>query len=94
MDLSRRLTKAKDLLLAGEDESEVPDVIGYQDVRHQWERGYRETLEQAIADGACGPDSTNIIDFPKTDLTVRPLARFSTRDRLIDQKLMGFSSRT
>ncbi|MFK0291104.1 RNA-directed DNA polymerase [Streptomyces sp. NPDC090442] len=88
MDLSGRLTKAKDLLIAGENESEVPDVIGYQDVRHQWERGYRETLEQAIEDGACGPDSTNIIDFPKTDLTVRPLARFSTRDRLIYDALV------
>ncbi|GGS80900.1 hypothetical protein GCM10010222_22750 [Streptomyces tanashiensis] len=88
VDLSGRLTKAKDLLIAGEAESEVPDVIGYQDVWHQWERGYRETLEQAIEDGACGPDSTSIIDFPKTDLTVRPVARFSTRDRLIYDALV------
>jgi hypothetical protein len=88
VDLSSRLTKAKDLLIAGEAESEVPDVIGYQDVRHQWERGYRETLEQAVEDGACGPDSTSIIDFPKTDLTVRPVARFSTRDRLIYDALV------
>ncbi|MFF3006623.1 RNA-directed DNA polymerase [Kitasatospora sp. NPDC057940] len=88
MDLRDRLTKAKDLLIAGEDESEVPDVIGYQDVQHQWERGYRETLERAVESGACGPDSTSIIDFPKTDLTVRPLARFSTRDRLIYDALV------
>ncbi|MBU5946703.1 RNA-directed DNA polymerase [Streptomyces sp. PAM3C] len=88
MDLRDRLTKAKDLLIAGEDESEVPDVIGYQDVQHQWEHGYRETLVQAIENGACGPDSTSIIDFPKTDLTVRPVARFSTRDRLIYDALV------
>ncbi|MGN9760604.1 reverse transcriptase domain-containing protein [Streptomyces sp. SD31] len=88
MDLPNRLTKAKDLLIAGEHQSEVPDVIGYQDVQHQWERGYRETLVRAIENDACGPESTSIIDFPKTDLTVRPLARFSTRDRLIYDALV------
>jgi hypothetical protein len=88
VDLHDRLTKAKELLIAGEDESEVPDVIGYQDVKHQWERGYRDMLVQVIRSGDCGPDSTSIIDFPKTDLTVRPLARFSTRDRLIYDALV------
>lgn len=38
MDLADRLTKAKSLLIAGEDESEIPNVIGYQDVQRQWER--------------------------------------------------------
>ncbi|MYS18348.1 RNA-directed DNA polymerase [Streptomyces sp. SID4982] len=88
MDLPNRLTKAKELLIAGEHQSEVPDVIGYQDVQHQWERGYREMLVRAIENNACGPEGTSIIDFPKTDLTVRPLARFSTRDRLIYDALV------
>lgn len=93
VDLTRRLNKAKYLLLKDEPYAELPDVLGYRDIDHQWERGYRAMLERAIRDGETGPSGTEIIDYPKSDIAVRPLARFEPRDRLIyDAMVFGLAA--
>ncbi|MEU7239024.1 RNA-directed DNA polymerase [Streptomyces sparsogenes] len=86
--LTRELTTAKDLLISNQDYSEIPDVAAYADIEHQWERGYRKTLEAAISDGDCTPTHTEIVDYPKNAITFRPLARFSARDRLMYDALI------
>lgn len=86
--LKRTLTTAKDLLVTNQEYSEIPDVAAYADIEHQWLRGYREYLETAIKEGDCIPRHTEIVDYPKNDITFRPLARFSARDRLIYDALI------
>ncbi len=88
MLLTRTLSTAKDLLVRNQEYSEIPDVAAYADIEHQWDRGYRKTLEAAIADGDCTPRHTEIVDYPKNSITFRPLARFSARDRLIYDALI------
>ncbi|MER5480009.1 RNA-directed DNA polymerase [Streptomyces sp. NPDC002734] len=88
MALTRTLSTAKDLLIRNQEYSEIPDVAAYADIEHQWNRGYRETLEVAIADGDCTPRHTEIVDYPKNAISFRPLARFSARDRLIYDALI------
>ncbi|MEV5457685.1 RNA-directed DNA polymerase [Streptomyces cellulosae] len=88
MALTRTLSAAKDLLIRNQEYSEIPDVAAYADIEHQWDRGYRETLEIAIADGDCTPRHTEIVDYPKNAIAFRPLARFSARDRLIYDALI------
>lgn len=88
VELSQQLTNAKDLLIAGQTYSEVPDVLAYEDIHHLWDRGYREMLEQAIREDNCGPTHTEIVDYPKSEISVRPLARFSARDRIIYDALV------
>ncbi|QOV35252.1 RNA-directed DNA polymerase [Streptomyces ferrugineus] len=86
--LTRTLSTAKDLLVRNQGYSEIPDVAAYADIEHQWDRGYRKTLEGAIRDGDCTPTHTEIVDYPKNSITFRPLARFSARDRLIYDALI------
>ncbi|MEE1837449.1 RNA-directed DNA polymerase [Streptomyces sp. SP17KL33] len=62
--------------------------MAYEDVHHQWDRGYREMLEEAILAGDCGPTQAEIVDYPKSDISVRPIARFSARDRIIYDALV------
>ncbi|MFJ3022506.1 RNA-directed DNA polymerase [Streptomyces tendae] len=88
MALTRTLSTAKDLLIRNQEYSEIPDVVAYADIEHQWDRGYRQTLEAAIADGDCIPRHTEIVDYPKNSISFRPLARFSARDRLIYDALI------
>ncbi|WP_444970718.1 RNA-directed DNA polymerase [Streptomyces sp. SAI-25] len=88
MALARTLSTAKDLLVRNQGYSEIPDVAAYADIEHQWDRGYRQTLEAAIAEGDCTPRHTEIVDYPKNAISFRPLARFSARDRLIYDALI------
>ncbi|MFC5170015.1 RNA-directed DNA polymerase [Streptomyces mutomycini] len=62
--------------------------MAYEDIHHQWDRGYREMLEKAIFAGDCRPTHTEIIDYPKNAISVRPLTRFSARDRIIYDALV------
>lgn len=87
-NLGNALTIAKDSLIRGLDYSEIPDVAAYQDVQQQWNYGYREMLEAAIHDGNCRPTHMDIADYPKNSVSVRPLTRFSARDRLIYDALV------
>ncbi|MEW2267852.1 RNA-directed DNA polymerase [Streptomyces sp. NPDC047868] len=82
-DLSDRLTTALRSLISGQEFSEIPDIAVYDDVRDQWNKGYCEELQNAIRDGNFGPHHTEIVDYPKNDIAVRPLTRFSAPDRLI-----------
>ncbi|MEU0184177.1 RNA-directed DNA polymerase [Streptomyces sp. NPDC006207] len=82
-DLSDRLSNALDSLISGQEFSEIPDIAVYDDVLSQWDKGYRKELEESIRDGNFGPRHTEIIDYPKNDIAVRPLARFSAPDRLV-----------
>ncbi|MFF5980371.1 RNA-directed DNA polymerase [Streptomyces olindensis] len=82
-DLSDRLTIALASLIFGQEFSEIPDIAVYGDVLDQWEKGYRQELEASIRDGDIGPRHTEIVDYPKNDISVRPLARFSAPDRLV-----------
>ncbi|WFB87606.1 MULTISPECIES: RNA-directed DNA polymerase [Streptomyces] len=82
-DLSDRLTVALNSLLSGQEFSEIPDIAVYDDIRDQWNMGYREELESAFRDGNLGPRYTEIVDYPKNDIAVRPLTRFSAPDRLL-----------
>ncbi|CAM5521077.1 hypothetical protein SALBM135S_02124 [Streptomyces alboniger] len=86
--LTYALTTAKDLLIGNPEYSEIPDVAGYADIEHQWNKGYKTMLEAAILDGDCTPRHTEIVDYPKNAITFRPLARFSARDRLIYDALI------
>ncbi|MFI2415801.1 RNA-directed DNA polymerase [Streptomyces sp. NPDC018947] len=88
MSLADRLSKAKDLLIGDEPFAELPDVIGYQDIVHQWDRGYRATLERLIRSGDTGPRGAQIHDFPKNETAVRPLAHFDPRDRIIYEAMV------
>ncbi|MFD5524976.1 MULTISPECIES: RNA-directed DNA polymerase [Streptomyces] len=88
MRLSTALTNAKNLLIDEQKYSEIPDVMAYGDIYHQWDRGYRGMLENAILAGDCSPTHTEIVDYPKSAISVRPLARFSARDRIIYDALV------
>ncbi|MEU1707539.1 RNA-directed DNA polymerase [Streptomyces sp. NPDC005706] len=88
MNLTDRLSKAKDLLIGDEPFAELPDVIGYQDIVHQWDRGYRARLEALIRSGDTGPVGAQIHDFPKNETAVRPLAHFDPRDRIIYEAMV------
>ncbi|WP_416475504.1 RNA-directed DNA polymerase [Streptomyces sp. LKA04] len=88
MELSLQLTNAKNLLIAGQAYSEIPDVLAYEDIRHQWDRGYETMLSRAIESDSYGPVHTEIVDYPKSEISVRPLARFSARDRIIYDALV------
>lgn len=88
MRLSSALDLAKASLTGPQDYSEIPDVAGYADIKHQWDRGYRKTLLSEIFRGECRPAHTEIVDYPKNVVGVRPLARFSARDRLIYDALV------
>jgi hypothetical protein len=87
-DLADRLTVALSSLIFGQEFSEIPDIAVYGDVLDQWEKGYCQELEASIRDGSIGPRHTEIIDYPKNDIAVRPLARFSASDRLIYDALV------
>jgi len=87
-DLSDRLTTALRSLISGQEFSEIPDIAVYDDVREQWDKGYCEALQNAIRDGNFGPRHTEIVDYPKNDIAVRPLTRFSAPDRLIYDALV------
>ncbi|MFG2790004.1 RNA-directed DNA polymerase [Streptomyces sp. NPDC048419] len=82
-DVSDRLTTALRSLIRGQEFSEIPDIAVYDDVSDQWDKGYRQELEGVIRDGNLGPRHTEIVDYPKNDIAVRPLARFSAPDRLV-----------
>ncbi|MFD3378352.1 MULTISPECIES: RNA-directed DNA polymerase [unclassified Streptomyces] len=86
--LSTRLNTALRLLIAGQEFSEIPDVAFYSDIEDQWKNGYRDTLRSSILDQEYGPRHTEIVDYPKNSISVRPLARFSARDRLIYDALV------
>jgi hypothetical protein len=88
VNLADRLSKAKDLLIDDEPFANLPDVIGYQDIVHQWDRGYRATLERLIRSGDTGPRGAQIHDFPKNETAVRPLAHFDPRDRIIYEAMV------
>ncbi|MFI2378987.1 reverse transcriptase domain-containing protein [Streptomyces sp. NPDC018964] len=87
-DLSARLDTALKALVDDQEFSEIPDVALYADVQDQWHKGYREALERSILEGDYGPRHTEIVDYPKNAISVRPLARFSARDRLIYDSLV------
>ncbi|WP_345962794.1 RNA-directed DNA polymerase [Streptomyces sp. BRB040] len=70
-------------LISGQEFSEIPDIAVYDDVRDQWKTGYCAELQNAVRDGNFGPHHTEIVDYPKNDIAVRPLTRFSASDRLI-----------
>ncbi|MFD9104106.1 hypothetical protein ACFVZN_23845 [Streptomyces virginiae] len=82
-NLKLRLDTALRLLISARDFSDIPDVAAYADIADQWASGYRDSLEISILDGDYGPRHTEIVDYPKSSLAVRPLARFSARDRLV-----------
>ncbi|AYL37634.1 RNA-directed DNA polymerase [Streptomyces sp. PDY-4] len=87
-DVNARLNAALRLLVSGQEFSEIPDIAAYGDVQSQWEAGLRDELAATIRDGNCTPRHTEIVDYPKSDIAVRPLARFSARDRLIYDSLI------
>ncbi|SFT30933.1 RNA-directed DNA polymerase [Streptomyces sp. ok210] len=82
-DLSYRLSNALYGMTSGQEFSEIPDIAAYDDIASQWNKGYREEREQSIRDGNIGPRHIEIVDYPKNEISVRPLARFSAADRLV-----------
>ncbi|WP_318202546.1 hypothetical protein [Streptomyces sp. SCL15-4] len=92
-DIAEQLTTALRLLISGQEFSEIPDVAVYADVADQWNKGYCDELAAVIRDGNIGPSHTEIVDYPKNDIAVRPLARFSARDRLVyDALIFGIAA--
>ncbi|WP_186768061.1 RNA-directed DNA polymerase [Streptomyces qinzhouensis] len=87
-NLSVHLDTALRLLISGQEFSEIPDVATYAEIKDQWSVGCRDSLEATIRDGDYGPQHTEIVDYPKNAIAVRPLTRFSARDRLIYDSLV------
>jgi hypothetical protein len=68
-------------LLANQGEMELPDVIGFSDIQFQW-LDYRKTFVDSITISGYSPGYVEVVDLPKDELMVRPLARLSLEDRL------------
>ncbi|MFJ7019173.1 RNA-directed DNA polymerase [Streptomyces sp. NPDC101117] len=66
---------------------ELPDVIGLDDISRFW-----PTLHNAIRDDLANDktriQSIEIINLPKDPVSVRPLVRFSVRDRILYEALV------
>ncbi|MCQ0023155.1 RNA-directed DNA polymerase [Streptomyces somaliensis DSM 40738] len=85
--LKRELNVAKRLLLRSQAASELPDIIAHADLHHQWAE-IRDTIDAELQSGKCGPLNTEILEYPKGAIDVRPLSRFSVRDHLVYDALV------
>ncbi|MEU7572764.1 MULTISPECIES: RNA-directed DNA polymerase [unclassified Micromonospora] len=61
---------------------DLPDPIAFADMRHAWQM-QREVLIKRILAGDTQPADLEVIDLPKNELLVRPLARVSLESRLM-----------
>ncbi|MFB7777342.1 RNA-directed DNA polymerase [Streptomyces bauhiniae] len=78
---------AKRLLLRSQAASEIPDVIAHADLHHRWPV-IRDEIDEEVQRGNCGPLNTEIIEYPKGAIDVRPLSRFSVRDHIVYDALV------
>ncbi len=85
--LERELNVAKRLLLRSQAASELPDIIAHADLHHQWSE-IRTTIDEEMRDEKSGPLNTEILEYPKGAIDVRPLSRFSVRDHLVYDALV------
>ncbi|WP_176956327.1 MULTISPECIES: RNA-directed DNA polymerase [unclassified Streptomyces] len=85
--LKRELNVAKRLLLRSQAASEIPDIISHADLHHQWS-AIRDAIDKEVQGGNCGPLNTEILEYPKGAIDVRPLSRFSVRDHLVYDALV------
>ncbi|MFD8375264.1 RNA-directed DNA polymerase [Streptomyces sp. NPDC059688] len=85
--LKRELNVAKRLLLRSQAASEIPDIIAHADLDHQWYE-IRDVIDKEVQDEKCGPLNTEILEYPKGAIDVRPLSRFSVRDHLVYDALV------
>ncbi|MEV0408519.1 RNA-directed DNA polymerase [Actinoallomurus sp. NPDC050550] len=67
--------------LKNQDEVELPDVIRLADIEYQWDM-YRRHFVEMVEGGGYTPGYVEVVDLPKDELTVRPLARLRIEDRL------------
>ncbi|WP_433335375.1 RNA-directed DNA polymerase [Spirillospora sp. CA-294931] len=80
-DLAESLDFAWQRFHASQGEMELPDVIDSAEVLYQWPK-YRSYLVEKIDSNAYYPGYVEVVDLPKDELTVRPLARLTLEDRL------------
>ncbi|MCK8681672.1 RNA-directed DNA polymerase [Streptomyces lichenis] len=66
---------------------EFPDVIDLADVSRSWPT-LSANLEKDIAAERTGIQSIEVINLPKDPISVRPLVRFSLRDRILYESLV------
>ncbi|MGC4847684.1 hypothetical protein ACLQ3F_10620 [Micromonospora sp. DT15] len=67
---------------ASSGDLDLPDPIAFADMRHAWPV-QREALAQRILSGDTRPADLEVIELPKNELLVRPLARVSLESRLM-----------
>ncbi|MEV1109395.1 RNA-directed DNA polymerase [Micromonospora sp. NPDC049751] len=67
---------------ASSGDLDLPDPIAFADMKHAWP-AQREALAERILGGDTRPADLEVIEIPKDDLLVRPLARVSLESRLM-----------
>lgn len=87
MNVPRVLTSTWRHHYRGRYNEELPDVIGLDDLRLFWPTLYNSLLSDLRA-GNTRIDNIEIVDLPKDKISVRPLVRFSTRDRILYEVLV------
>ncbi|MBC3842367.1 RNA-directed DNA polymerase [Streptacidiphilus sp. 4-A2] len=75
----KTITKAKS--------ADAPDIIQHTDVKLNW-TSYREHLLRYLENPEPRPEFVELIEKPKNDIAVRPIARFDIRDRLTYETLV------
>ncbi|WP_327073372.1 RNA-directed DNA polymerase [Kitasatospora purpeofusca] len=78
----RFLDLAHRRLVSGEIRREIPDIINLADINRMWFM-IRPALLEFLQGPYPGPERIELVEHPKNQISVRPIARFGLRDRLI-----------
>ena len=79
---ARHVNRAAAQLFSLEGRREAPDIVNFEDLKPFW-RTLRSEILNDLDNSSWGPGYVEIVEHPKNPLSVRPIARFSIKDRLI-----------
>lgn len=80
--LAVNLDKAWEQLRKDCGDRDLPDTICLDDVDTEW-AAFRDSLVWRVSSGQYSVSHVEVLDLPKDQLNVRPLARMTLEDRLV-----------
>lgn len=82
------LERAWRTVLADLGSGDLPDVLGWADYKRAWPSLEAE-LEAELDDGTYRPLPARVMEVPKSELMVRPIALLHPRDRVVYQAIVA-----
>ena len=71
---------------------EVPDVLGWEDHKLRWER-WKADIEESLNNGTYQPHAPLIVERPKDNFAVRPMALLHPIDRVVYEAVVDSMTR-